>query len=284
MRSHFFWAPLLFSILLTGCSDSSALPNDAFRRSAEEKETSERREREKAEREKKAAEVQQREELKRDFETLLGHWDHPGGKGPDGKPLPALQLEFHHNHMAVCRMVVGGVDSNSEFHFELAQEEGQRLIKTEGSTHLDLTTLVYRLDRDRLILIGTATDPLLGRIDLSGEWSRRDWAKKTEAEIAFVLKKLDAELGYDEKNPAKPIVSVSFHFQAPVRNQHLRILEGLKQLHDLDLSNAQQITDDGLKRLVSLTQLRQLNLTGLQVSDETVHRLASELPGCRIVR
>jgi hypothetical protein len=182
-------------------------------------------------------------------------------------------------------MFSGFVDSWTECPVRLAYENDQRrIVLDDSSRQLKLTSLAYRLDGDKLTLSGSATDVLLKEVDLSGEWRRRDWSKKSEAEIADALKKLDAHLVYDESAPAKPIVQVTFNFQAPVYNEHLRILAGLKQLQELDLSAATNVSDAGLKHLIVLRQLKQLNLTTLPVSNEAVQKLAQEVPNCRIIR
>ena len=224
-----------------------------------------------------------REELNKDFELLRDHWDLPSGKGSDGKPLPAIHLEITANQVARIHLFSGFVDSWTECPIRLTYEDGQRRLVLDDRSHqLKLTTLAYRLDRDKLTLTGSATDVLLKEVDLSGEWRRTDWTKKTEAEIADALKKLDAQLIYNENMPAKPIVQVTFKFQAPVYNEHLRIVAGLKQLQELDLSAATSISDGGLKYLAGLKQLNQLNLTTVPVSNEAVEQLKRELPNCNI--
>ena len=93
-----------------------------------------------------------------------------------------------------------------------------------------------------------------------------------------------AQYGHYLKGLARLDLGQSFKFQAPVYNQHLRMLAGLKHLHDLDLSAATHISDAGLKHLAALKQLRQLNLRSLSLSNEAVQQLREELPNCEILR
>ncbi len=276
---------LVLVFLATGCNDAAQA--EAAARKAAEQAAREQAEREKVQREQErlAAEQRLRDDLKKDYELLRDHWDHPGGIGPDGKPLPAIHLEITANQVARFHMFSGFIDSWTECPIHLTCENGERrLVLDDSSRQLKLSSLAYRLDRDKLTLSGSATDVLLKEVDLSGEWRRTDWTKKTEAEIADALKNLDAHLLYDQNAPAKPIVQVTFGFQAPVHDEHLRMFAGLKQLQELDLSAATDVSDAGLKHLAWLKQLRELNLTNLAVSNEAVQQLALTLPNCHITR
>src|SRR5207249_567897 len=86
---------LALVFLATGCNDA-AQAEAAARKAAAEQAAREQTEREKVQRERErlAAEQRLRDDLKKDFELLRDHWDHPGGTGPDGKPLPAIHLEI----------------------------------------------------------------------------------------------------------------------------------------------------------------------------------------------
>jgi hypothetical protein len=277
-------ACLFLVLLLAGCNDSSQA--DAARQ-AEEQAAKERAEREQTlrEQERLAAEHRRQEELKNDFELLLGHWDYHVPQEPNGKSPPAVHLEITPDQLARFHMVSGVVESSTECQIRLVWKDDQRLIvQGDGSSRLKLSPLGYRLDGDKLTLTGGATDVLLKDVNLSGEWRRTDWTKKSEAEIAHALKNLGAHLVYDETNPAKPIVRVTFDFQAPIHNVHLRILAGLKYLQELDLSAATNISDAGLMNLAALKQLKQLNLSSTTVSDEAMRQLARELPNCQIIR
>lgn len=276
----------LLGLLLAGCNEANQEVAEANRKAAEELATRQNAEREQQavrEKERLAEENRLRQELKADFDLLLGHWDHPSGKGPSGKPL-SIHLEITSNECARFHMVCGISDSSTECPIRLTSKDGQRvLVQGDGPSQLKLPPLAYRLEGDKLILTGTATDVLLKEVDLSGEWRRTDWTKRSEAEIADTLKKLDANLVYDENSPGKPIVQVAFAYQAPVHNAHLRLFVGLRQLQELDLSAVTQLSDAGLKHLVPLRQLKTLNLTGLPLSNEAVQELARELPNCHII-
>jgi hypothetical protein len=273
---------LALVFLATGCNDGAQ--GDAAARKAAAEQAAEQ-EKVQREREHLAAEQRQQDELKKDFELLRDHWDHPGGTGPDGRPLPSIHLEITANEIARVHIFSGFVDSWTECPIRLTCENGERRLVLDDSAHqLKLTTLTYRLAGDKLTLSGSATDVLLKEVNLSGEWRRTDWKKKTEAEIADALTNLDAHLLYDQTTTARPIVQVSFGFQAPVHDEHLRMFAGLTRLEDLDLSAATDVTDAGLKHLGGLRQLRQLNLTNLPVSDQAVQQLALLLPNCRITR
>jgi hypothetical protein len=274
------WIPgallCLVALTLAGCRDAAA---DAARKAAEEQAAKENVEREQAvrEHEKLVAETRLREELKRDFELLLGHWEHTAGRG-------ANRLEIDTNSVAHFRLVAGSVESPNQCKFRLAGEGGRHyLVMDDPASQLKLTRLAYRVERNKLTLEGSASDLLVSNVDLSGEWRRIDWTKKSEAEIAHVLKKVNADLVYDEKSPTKPIVKVSFAFQAPVHDVHLRPLAGLRHLQELDLTEATLLTDAGLRYLAPLKQLRHLNLSHLQLSREAVEQLKARLPDCQIV-
>jgi hypothetical protein len=287
MRCFVSGATVVLLLLLAGCGGSDRVAIEAAKKAAEEQAAKEKADHEQAQREKEklAVENRMREELSKDFEQVLGDWDHESGMGPNGQPMAFMRLEIRPNSVARILIVAGSVEASNECPIRLTGDGKQRFITAlDSSAQLKLTPLAYRLDGDKLVLSGSASDIVLKDIDLSGEWRRTDWTKRTEAEIADVLKKLDGHPGYDETNPSKPIVKVAFNFQAPVHDAHLRVFAGLKNLQELDLSTASSISDAGLKHLAGLKQLKQLNLSSLSVSNEAVQELRKELPNCTIVR
>jgi hypothetical protein len=274
------WIPGAVLCLLLPALAGCGGPGGADRKPADEQ-----AEREKAEREheRRLAEARLREELKNDFELLLGHWEQVAGRGAGG-PRAANRLEIGVDSVAHFRLVAGSVESPNACKFRLSGEGGRRyLVQDDPDSRLKLTRLAYRVERDRLTLEGSASDLLVNDVDLSGEWRRTDWTRKSEAEIAHVLKQVYAEIVYDEGNPTKPIVKVSFAFQAPAHNVHLRPLAGLRHLREVDLTEATLVTDAGLQYLAPLKQLKHVNLSNLQLSREAVEQLKAALPDCRVV-
>jgi hypothetical protein len=266
---------------LAGCAGSG----DAGRKAADEQAEQENAEREQARREHEQvlAAARLREELKNDFELLLGHWEQVAGRGAGG-PRAANRLEIDTNSVAHFRLVAGSVESPNACKFRLSGEGGRRyLVQDDPDSRLKLTRLAYRVEGDRLTLEGSASDLLVNDVALSGEWRRVDWTRRSEAEIADVLKQVHAELVYDESSPTKPIVKVSFAFQAPAHNVHLRPLAGLRHLREVDLTEATLLTDAGLQHLAPLKQLKLVNLSNLQLSREAVEQLKAALPDCRVV-
>jgi Leucine-rich repeat (LRR) protein len=66
-----------------------------------------------------------------------------------------------------------------------------------------------------------------------------------------------------------------------VTDDGLKHLQGLTQLRTLDLS-ATNVTDAGLKHLQGLTELQILDLNGTKATGDGVKRLQRALPNCRI--
>jgi hypothetical protein len=278
------WIPGAILCLLLPALGGCGGPGGADRKPADEQAEREKAEREKAEREHERvlAEARLREELKNDLELLLGHWEQVAVRGAG--PRPANRLEIDTNSVAHFRLVAGSVESPNACKFRLSGEGGRRyLVQDDPDSRLKLTRLAYRVERDRLTLEGSASDLLVNDVDLSGEWRRADWTRRSEAEIADVLKRVHAELVYDESSPTKPIVKVSFAFQAPAYNVHLRPLAGLRHLREVDLTEATLLTDAGLQYLAPLKQLKYVNLSNLQLSREAVEQLKAALPDCRVV-
>jgi hypothetical protein len=284
MRALASIAPVVVSIVLSAGCDRGPSPADLTHQAADVADRDKAaQEQQESERKRLLAEMHLREELNKDFEQLLGHWDFVAGTGSDGQARPPCHLEIAPDYVARFRFVVKSVESTDECKFRLDGDDRRRFILPEsGAGKLKVTRLGYRIERDRLTIEGDATDVLLNKVELSGEWRRTDWTQRSEAEIAHVLKTIQANLDYDSNKPTRPIVKVSFAFQAPVHDVHLRPLAGLQHLQDLDLSSATEITDAGLKHLAPLTRLKQLNLTNTQVSREAVQELQNRLPGCTI--
>src|SRR5262249_52007664 len=92
------------------------------------------------------------------------------------------------------------------------------------------------------------------------------------------IEALGGKLTRDEKVPDKPGVAVNLH-DSKVTDDDLKDLAGLKQLRALDLSE-NNITDAGLKHLAALPQLQTLNLRWTYVTDAGMKELA-KLKGLR---
>src|SRR4051794_4860892 len=99
---------VLFVPLLVGCGSASAL--DPAKKAAEEQAAKEQAERDQArrEREKLLADARLRDELKNDFEHLLGRWDYFATEDGD-KPRLTGHLEINANSVVRLRLAVGSI-------------------------------------------------------------------------------------------------------------------------------------------------------------------------------
>lgn len=106
--------------------------------------------------------------------------------------------------------------------------------------------------------------------------------EKTIAEI----QKMGGKVTRDERNPSKPVISVSF-VKASVTDAGLEHLTGLPRLQTLSLSRCWDVTDAGRVHLKRLTQLRSLDLSGTKATGAALEHLKDmarlqklDLSGC----
>jgi hypothetical protein len=86
--------------------------------------------------------------------------------------------------------------------------------------------------------------------------------------------------GVIEKLPAPPS-PFGLAVTAPVTDEALKELAGLKNLTYLDLANA-KVTDDGLKCLTGLKKLKVLRVAGSKVTIEGAIQFRKAVPGCEV--
>ena len=79
------------------------------------------------------------------------------------------------------------------------------------------------------------------------------------------------------------VVRVSLPYRRRVDDVFLKRLMALTGLRSLRLSGT-QVTDEGLKHLEGLTKLEHLELDGTEVTDEGIEELRKALPNCDIRR
>ena len=85
------------------------------------------------------------------------------------------------------------------------------------------------------------------------------------------LRKLGAEIEVDAKNPERPPVKI--RLDGPnVTDRELRHLEGMTELHTLDLFDT-QVTDAGLAHITGLTNIKWLDLESPHVTDSGLRKL-----------
>lgn len=117
------------------------------------------------------------------------------------------------------------------------------------------------------------------------------WTGSPEAEAVKRIERLGGQVVYDETEPGRPVIHVSFAF-ASTRKKGLavltdRLLGITTQLTDADLKNIAQlkhlqtldlsgtnVTDAGLEELAEFTQLQTLHLDGTSVTDAGLKELA----------
>jgi Leucine rich repeat len=93
-------------------------------------------------------------------------------------------------------------------------------------------------------------------------------------DAAAAFEKQGAAITRDDKDPAHPVVAVSF-VGAPITDTGLKNVAALKGLKTLNLTVCLCVTDAGLKHLAGLTNLETLNLGYTGITDKGLKRLAT---------
>jgi hypothetical protein len=101
------------------------------------------------------------------------------------------------------------------------------------------------------------------------------------------VEKFGGSVVRDDKNPARPVVTVSFvgaEMRDAEMKEALKELAAFKDLKTLDLRGTQatQVTDAGLKELAALKDLQTLDLSSTGVTDDGAKELQNTLSGCVI--
>jgi hypothetical protein len=101
-------------------------------------------------------------------------------------------------------------------------------------------------------------------------------ARADDAEDKAVkwVEKVDGRVTRDEKQPSKPVVTVSLNF-AKLTDADLKELAAFKNLKTLRLVSVEKLTDGGLKELAPLKTLTELDLTRTKVTDAGMKELAA---------
>jgi hypothetical protein len=97
-------------------------------------------------------------------------------------------------------------------------------------------------------------------------------ATADEASAVAVLKKVGATVLYEGNDPKKPVRSIYLPGKK-VTDAHLKHLKELKKLEFVRLDAAPNITDEGVKELASLEQLKDVGLGSTKVTDAGVKHL-----------
>lgn len=81
------------------------------------------------------------------------------------------------------------------------------------------------------------------------------------------LHQLGAEVVQDERNPARPVVSIDLSkTRTPITDKELTLVRGFSELEELCLDGS-AVSDDGLGQLTELPRLRDLALRDTGVTD-----------------
>ncbi|MDA1275445.1 MAG: M56 family metallopeptidase, partial [Verrucomicrobia bacterium] len=113
----------------------------------------------------------------------------------------------------------------------------------------------------------------LGFITLTDAQTKTE---RPDKEVIAEIEKLSGKVTYDETRADRPVIGVDFFIndedwwkskvpRLKVTDNMLKRLEALKELEDLDLTDA-QISDEGLACLQGLTRLRKLSLLSTKIT------------------
>jgi hypothetical protein len=94
----------------------------------------------------------------------------------------------------------------------------------------------------------------------------------TEPEAVVELRVLGAKIGYDETDPARPVVKVNL-YGASIQDADLGYLASLPALRELNLFGCTKLTDAALPRVAGIKGLRVLSLGRTQVTDAGLKHL-----------
>jgi len=119
----------------------------------------------------------------------------------------------------------------------------------------------------------------------AGVWAEHN-RKRYQAEVAAIAALADLVVEYEmERSPNGPewFPSVVVVVIEGVADADLRALHTLVNLRDLWILNSPRVTDTGLRHLGQLGNLRELILSGTQVTQDGVDRLKRSLPNVHVM-
>jgi hypothetical protein len=93
-----------------------------------------------------------------------------------------------------------------------------------------------------------------------------------EKQAVALVEQLGGTVTEDLNSPGKPIAKVSLR-DRPVNDKGLKAVGELKSMEELDLGSCREITNDGLKPLAGLTQLKKLVLWNMSISGAAMEHL-----------
>ena len=109
-------------------------------------------------------------------------------------------------------------------------------------------------------------------------------ARADEADVVRFVEQIRGTVKRDDKQPGKPVVTVSLARTDVTDTELKALLKELKQLTTLNLEHCGAVTDASVKELKELKQLTTLNLRSAKVTDAGVKELQEALPKCKISR
>ena len=105
-------------------------------------------------------------------------------------------------------------------------------------------------------------------------------AGESETAAAKAVKKRGGNLKYDEKSPGEPVVGVDVKNLQWV-DAEMKQLAAFVNLKELNLSG-NDVTDKGLKELSGLTNLTELWVEDTKVTEAGVKELQKAIPKCKV--